>query len=75
MAFAGQFEHGPLLGNFSHVVRYFLKVGREKIVLKKKEKEPTDSMRSRDYDLHITLDQLYQFINEPLLGVFSIFDI
>ena len=43
--------------------------------LKKKEKEPIDSMRSRDYDLHITLDQLYQFINEPPLGVFSILHI
>ena len=34
-------------------------------------------MRSRDYDLHInSLDQLYQFINQPaLLGVFSILDI
>ena len=58
----------------SHFLRYFLKVGREKIVLKKKEKEPTDSMRSRDYDLHITLDQ-YQFINEPPLGVFSVLGI
>ena len=50
-------------------------VGRGEIVLKKKEKEPIDSMRSRDYDLHITLDQLNQFINEPPLGVFSIMDI
>ena len=32
-------------------------------------------MRSRDYDLHITLDQLYQFIKQALLGVFSILDI
>ena len=56
----------------SYFVRYFLKVGREKIILKKKEKEPTDSMRSRDYDLHITLDQL---ISISPLGVFSILGI
>ena len=38
----------------------------------KKEKEPIDSMRSRDYDLHITLDQL---ISISPLGVFSILGI
>ena len=32
--------------------------GGGEIVLEKKEKEPIDSMKSRDYDLHITLDQL-----------------
>ena len=49
--------------------------GGGKLYKKKKEKEPIDSLRSRDYDLHITLDQLYQFINESSLGVFSILDI
>ena len=55
---------------------YFLR-GREggNCIEKKKEKEPIDSVRSRDYDLHISLDQLYQFINEPPSGVFSILDI
>ena len=55
---------------------YFLR-GREgeHCIEKKKEKEPIDSVRSKDYDLHISLDQLYQFINEPPSGVFSILDI
>ena len=36
-----------------------------KLYLKKnKEKEPIGSLGTRDYDLHINLDQLYQFINE-----------
>ena len=46
--------------------------GGGKLYLKK---QPIDSLRSRDYDLHITLDQLYQFIDEPPLEVFSILDI
>ena len=59
----------------SHFVDYFVGVRRGEIVLKKKENEPIDSMRSRDNDLHINLDQLISIsssIYEAPLGVFSI---
>ena len=49
----------------SFCMLFFEWSGGGKLYLKKnKEKEPIGSLGTRDYDLHINLDQLYQFINE-----------